>query len=204
MSAARHIPACFLGTKHDLLQRSRFIDCILSQQAVVQVALPAGAADLLSNARHRASLCSTLLQCFAFDRAAAPLLLFSGAADGGGSYGGALAPALPADVSRQDVAKDADMPSASSTGGAARAMHGTADVPATATSREPDSVSRARMGSNAAGRLMAVLLPRMPAGLLYVASPRAYEALARVPRTLGRLAAADDVATPGAALCLAT
>lgn len=45
--------------------------------------------------------------------------------------------------------------------------------------------------------IAAVLLPRMPAGLMYVASPRSYDALAVVVRSLGRMAASADAATSG-------
>ena len=142
------------------------------------MALPGDAADLLGNARHRASVCSALLRCVAFDRAAAPLLLFAGAAEGGGSYGGAalVSSAVAASANQRSAAGHGSEPGS---------------VPQTGAVTGPGNVLVTANG------VMAVLLPRMPAGLSYIANPRAYEALARVPRTLGRLAAAADAANTG-------
>ena len=164
-------------------------------------------ADLLGNARHRASLCEALLRCFTFDRAAGPLLLFAGAADSGGSYGGArsalVAPAVAANATTRIAAEGQTTPLL----GTASALTTGAPSSAAAGSErhetEPKSPMAACVVTSAGGTpltasgVLAVLLPRMPAGLLYIASPRAYEALARVPRTVGRLAAEADAADPG-------
>jgi hypothetical protein len=175
------------------------------------------AAELFANVAQRALLCSALLRCFAFDRAAAPLLLYSAAAapEGGGRYGGATLPlsasALPSADGWRAAAEGGDklphgradhaaeVTAGADNGGAALTASLKDSVDYTADASAANDGAPARAG--AATRASAVLLPRMPAGLLYVASPRAYDALARIPRTLGRLAAAADAANPGEELC---
>ena len=169
------------------------------------------AAALLANAGHRAALCSALQRCFAFDRAAAPLLLYSAGHEGGGNYSNANL-ALPMSAS-----PSADSRQAASGGSAALPPNGTADAPAIAAAAAENGAvamhaslegsADAADASSGAGLYPALaasvasapaaLLPRMPAGLLYVATARAYEALARIPRTIGRLAATADAANPG-------
>ena len=190
----------------------------MSLHADTQVSPPEdAAADLLSNVRHRTSLCSALLRCYAFDRAAAPLLLHSAGAEGGGSYGGAVLtlmdPASPPAEGQQDAAEGGDeLPHSGTDDGPvvmSAAENGTAGSAASVT----ESVDTAEAGAAGDGTppragamagASAVLLPRLPAGLLYVATPRAYEALARIPRSLGRLAAAADTANRGEELSAET
>ena len=150
---------------------------------LVQVALPGDIADLLGNARHRASVCSALLRCFAFDRAAGPLLLFAGVADSGGSYGGAssarMPPAVPASAIKPGVAEGstqplpstAPVPSVADPSTAAAGTDGHKPVPSSMPAT--GAVTGSGSTSLAANGATAVLLLRMPAGLLYVASPRA-------------------------------
>lgn len=158
------------------------------------------AAALLGNAAQRAALCSALCQCFVFDSAAAPLLLYSAALEAG-TYAQQPTSALtstfeprPEAASPNSDAHTAEpLPSSPQNTG----TYLSRDLPDSVSDRAPDPGQPPRAAGAGFGLNAALLLPRIPVALMYVASPRAYEALATVVRTLGRLAATADAASSG-------
>ena len=137
--------------------------------------LPAQAveAKLLQTPAQLSLLCSSLQQCFAFDPAAAGLLLYATADAGPHLSIPAAQPSFdsPDDMSSSTLVDSA--PAATEAYGMERSgwRAGASDV----------------LGLQQ-GSLSAPMLPRMPAGLAHVGSQQCYEALAAVARSIGRAA----------------
>ncbi len=105
-------------------------------------------------------LCTSLCQCFKFDRTAAGLLLH--APQEGGSH---TTKALP-----------------SSEAGSAEGAATDAEVRLQSGEQQPASAQEQHPAQSA------ILLPRMPNGLAHISSQESYEAVASVARTAGRVA----------------
>ena len=160
---------------------SRSVSCSLAQSACnhrviagVQV-LPAQvvAAKLLQNPAQLSLLCSSLQESFAFDPAAAGLLLYA-TADAGPHL------SIPAAQSSSDSLVDES----------SSALVGRAPAAA-----EADGMGWGGQHTGVLdvlgpqqGSLSAPMLPRMPAGLAHMGSQQCYEALAAVARSIGRVA----------------
>ena len=131
------------------------------------------AAKLLQNPAQLSLLCSRLQECFAFDSAAAGLLLYATADSG---------PHLSIPAAQPSSDNSEDTSSSTLVSGA----------PAAA---EADGMEGDRQHTGALdvfgpqqGSLSAPMLPRMPAGLAHAGSQQGYEALAAVARSIGRVA----------------
>ena len=136
--------------------------------------LPAGdvAAKLLQSPAQLSLLCSSLRQCFAFDQAAAGLLLYAG--DDAG-------PHLSIPAAQPKMASLEDLHSGSTPG------REVPEAPSAVIQSRGQSVP-AKQEATAQGSLSAPMLPRMPAGLAHVGSQQCYEALAAVARSIGHVA----------------
>ena len=131
------------------------------------------AAKLLQNPAQLALVCSSLQECFAFDPAAAGLLLYA-TADAGPHL--SIPAAQPSSHSPDDI----------------RSSTLVCSAPA---AEEADGMERSSQHAGASdvlglqqGALSAPMLPRMPAGLAHVGSQQCYEAVAAVARSIGRVA----------------
>lgn len=136
--------------------------------------LPAGdvAAKLLQSPAQLSLLCSSLQQCFAFDQAAAGLLLYAGAEP---------APHLSIPAAQPEGASMGDSHSSS------KLESGKNEAKAAAIQSREQSAP-AKQAAIAQESLSAPMLPRMPAGLAHVGSQQCYEALAAVARSIGHVA----------------
>ncbi len=140
------------------------------------------AGAVLANPGRRAVLAAAFCTAFEFKRAAAPLLLHAGASDAGPRASAAISEAAAPD-------------GASSGGGVPVTEEDAADSLGVAATSPGSAAAAARDADAMAGRTAAAALPRMPMGLAYVGSRRAYGALATAMRLTGRLAV---LAGPGA------
>ena len=136
--------------------------------------LPAAdvAAQLLQSPAQLSLLVSSLQQCFAFDQAAAGLLLYAGPDAGPHQSIPAAQPEQPG----LEHLRSSSNPEAEAPGAAAAALQ--------SRQRSPLATEAA----TAPGSMSAPMLPRMPAGLAHVGSQQCYEALAAVARSIGRAA----------------
>lgn len=161
----------------------------------MQAAPAATVADaVLANPARRATLASAFCAAFDFERAAAPLLLHAGASDAGPRS--LISAGADADDEADYGASDGASGSAPAAAGAV-AGGTAAQVPApedgstaaaewmTAAAAAAAAPGRAE---DVAGQAAAAALPRMPMGLAFVGSRRAYTALATAMRLIGRLA----------------
>ena len=131
------------------------------------------AAKLLQNPAQLSLLCSSLQQCFAFEPAAAGLLLYA-TADAGPHL--SIPAAQPSSDSTDDM-------SSSTLVGSAPASSEADDMERSGRRAGASDVLGPQQGS-----LSAPMLPRMPAGLAHAGSQQCYEALAAVARSVGRAA----------------
>lgn len=131
------------------------------------------AAKLLQSPAQLSLVCSNLQECFAFNQAAAGLLLYA-TPDSGPHL--ATQSAQPLAESPQG-AEGSIVPSSETA---------QADFSA-AENRQVAVPDRGRMNPGQ-GSLSAPLLPRMPAGLAHVGTQQGYKALAAVARGIGRVA----------------
>ncbi len=136
--------------------------------------LPAAdvAAKLLQSPAQLSLPCSSLQQCFAFDQAAAGLLLYAGADPG---------PHLSIPAAQPERASLESLHSSNQPG---------TEVPeaSSAAIQSREQNAPAKQAATAQGSLSAPMLPRMPAGLAHVGSQQCYEALAAVARSIGHVA----------------
>lgn len=129
------------------------------------------ASRVLQNPVQLSLLCTSMCQCFEFDRTAAGLLLHTPQM-GGTHSSTALQPA--------DSAASQD----------------TAPSPKEAEHAQHDSNADRQVDKPQGLQPGLVSLPRMPAGLAHISSQAAYEAVAGVARTAGRVAALAGVQLP--------
>ena len=131
------------------------------------------AAKLLQSPAQLSLVCSSLQECFAFNQAAAGLLLYATP-----NHGPHLAlPAAQPLAESPQGAEGSIVPSSETA---------EADVSA-AENRQVAGPDRGGMNPGQ-GSLSAPLLPRMPAGLAHVGTQQGYEALAAVARGIGCVA----------------
>ncbi|KAG2444915.1 hypothetical protein HXX76_001651 [Chlamydomonas incerta] len=153
------------------------------------VAGPGAAAEwLLLRPAALAELLGALFRCFAFDRTAAPLVLhLRGEA---GAYGPPpqLPAAAPSAAAPSEPSGTAPAPAPAPSGLEGGA--GTAKEPAVAAAA---AAAAAAGGCGGGGATAVPELPRMPLGLLHLASQRSYAAVAGVARALGWLARRADL-----------
>lgn len=123
------------------------------------------ATQVLQNPVQLGLLCTSLCQCFEFDRTAAGLLLH--APQEGGSH---TSKALPSNHSEAGSAQDG-----------ATCREG-------AEGRQQTPERRHDQSEEQHAAFSAILLPRMPNGLAHISSQERYEAVAGVARTAGRVA----------------
>ena len=131
------------------------------------------AAKLLQNPAQLSLLCSSLQESFAFDPAAAGLLLYA-TADAGPHL------SIPAAQSSSDSLDDESssaLVGRASAAARADGMGGGGQHTGVLDVLGPQQRS-----------LSAPMLPRMPAGLAHIGSQQCYEALAAVTRSIGRVA----------------
>ena len=131
------------------------------------------AAKLLQNPAQLSLLCSSLQECFAFDPAAAGLLLYA-TADAGPHLSNPAAQPLSDSL---DDLSSSTMVSRAPAAAVAGDTQGSGQHTGALDALWPQQ-----------GSLSAPMLPRMPAGLAHAGSQQCYEALAAVARSIGLVA----------------
>jgi len=142
--------------------------------------LPAGdvASKLLQSPAQLSLVCSSLQQCFAFDQAAAGLLLYA-VPDTGPHL---TVPAAQPEEASLEGRENISQPNTEAPAAPSASLQGS-------QLSEPD-----RHSSESTQRsLSAPMLPRLPAGLAHVGSQQCYEALAAVARSIGHVACSSGM-----------